>query len=55
MIKFFFCAFGISAFCAMCLIVGENYVNKHPESKFSRWWRNRVVGEDLENRNYDND
>jgi hypothetical protein len=52
MIKFFLYGIGISTFLFICLILGENYVDNFPESKFSQWWRKNVVAEDPENRDF---
>ena len=37
--------FGICVFFTFLIIIGEKYSTKHPESKFTKWWRNNMISE----------
>jgi hypothetical protein len=37
--------FCISFLLIFFMIIGDKYADKHPDSKFTKWWRKNVISE----------
>jgi hypothetical protein len=44
MIKFFLTAFILGILFILLVMPLEQIADKHPDSKFTKWWRKNVVG-----------